>query len=212
LGLAIARYNLLLPVILFISASLMAALSALDVLPALTRGNWWIIFSTMFLAGSMVAAARSFVGLPVAVGALMAIALAFVGLGQYSLTYELLLVAVVIAVGCIDLPKWLRPPLDLSYGVYLYAFPVQQISTMLFTDFWPALMFSAVITFALALLSALFIEGPAMKLKGFDFTRLISTIWARANRNTAPNSTPHLPEAVNDGHQAVQAMESSIGR
>jgi peptidoglycan/LPS O-acetylase OafA/YrhL len=201
LALAVARYNLLLPVVVFVSASLIAALSVLDVLPAPAEGNWWINFSTLFFTGSMVAAARSFVGLPIAVGALIAVAAAFASLGQYSLMCQLLLVAVVIVVGCIRLPKWLRPPLDLSYGVYLYAFPVQQISTMLFADFWPALAFSAVITFALALLSALFVDRPALTLKDLDPTRLISSIWTRANRHTAPNSTPHVARAVNDGTQ-----------
>jgi peptidoglycan/LPS O-acetylase OafA/YrhL len=201
LGLAVARYNSLCPVIVFVSASLIAALSALGVLPALAEGNWWINFSILFVTGSMVAAAQSFVGLPLAVGVLIAVALAFVGLGQYLLMGQLLLVAVAIAVGCINLPKWLRPPLDLSYGVYLYAFPVQQISTMLFTDFWPALAFSTVITFALALLSALFIERPALKLKGLDPTRLISSIRAKANRHPAPNSTPNIAGAVNEGPQ-----------
>jgi peptidoglycan/LPS O-acetylase OafA/YrhL len=202
LGLAVARYNLLFPVIVFVSASLVAALSALGVLPALAEGNWWINFSILFFTGSMVAAARSFVGLPLAVGALIAVALAFVGLGQYSLMFQLLLVAVVIAVGSIGLPKWLRPPLDLSYGVYLYAFPVQQISTMLFTDFWPALAFSVVITFALALLSALFIERPALKLKGLDPTRLISAIRAKANRHAAANAAPGIGPSMHRRSQA----------
>jgi peptidoglycan/LPS O-acetylase OafA/YrhL len=78
LGLAVVRYNLLFPVIVFVSASLIAALSALGVLPELAEGNWWINFSTLFFTGSMVAAAQSFVGLPLAVGALIAVALAFV--------------------------------------------------------------------------------------------------------------------------------------
>src|SRR5262249_13302395 len=39
LGLAVARYNLLFPVIVFVSASLIAALSALSVLPALAEGK-----------------------------------------------------------------------------------------------------------------------------------------------------------------------------
>ena len=179
-------------------------------LPAFAQGNWWINFSILFFTGSMVAAARSFVGLPLAVGALIAVALAFVGLGQCLLMCLLLLVAVVIAVGCLNLPKWLRPPLDLSYGVYLYAFPVQQISTMLFTDFWAALAFSAVITFALALLSALFIERPALKLKGLDPTRLISSIRANANRHVAPNSTPLIAEAFDEPQPPVSRAKAGL--
>jgi hypothetical protein len=52
--------------------------------------------------------------------------------------------------------EWLQSPLDLSYGVHLYAFPVQQVSAMLFTNFWLVLAFSMVVTFALAMLSAAF--------------------------------------------------------
>jgi hypothetical protein len=37
--------------------------------------------------------------------------------------------------------EWLQSPLDLSYGVHLYAFPVQQVSAMLFTNFWLVLAF-----------------------------------------------------------------------
>jgi peptidoglycan/LPS O-acetylase OafA/YrhL len=62
-------------------------------------------------------------------------------------------------------PKRLRLPLDLSYGIYLYAFPIQQVSATLFTDFWRALAFSTIITLVLALMSALFIERYALQLK-----------------------------------------------
>ena len=109
-GLAVARYNLVVPMIVFASATLMAVLSAIGVLPALPVGNWWIIFSTLFLAGSMVAATQTFIRLPLSIGALAAVALALGGLGQQLLMWQLLLAAIVIAVGCIDLPKWLRLP------------------------------------------------------------------------------------------------------
>jgi peptidoglycan/LPS O-acetylase OafA/YrhL len=177
LGLAAARYNLVAPIVVFGSAALMAVLSAIGVLPALPVGNWWIIFSTLFLAGSMVAATQSIVRLPLSIGALIAVALALGGFGQQLLMWQLLLTAIVIAVGCVHLPKWLRLPLDLSYGVFLYAFPIQQVSTMLFTRFWLALAFSVVVTFTLALLSAVFIERPALKLKGINPAWLISPIW-----------------------------------
>ena len=176
-GLAAARYNLVVPIVVFASTILMAVLSAIGVLPALPLGNWWLIFSTLFLAGSMVAATQSFIRLPLSIGALAAVALAFGGLGQDLLMWHLLVAAIVIAVGCISLPKWLRPRLDLSYGVYLYAFPVQQVSTMLFNNFWLALAFSTVVTFALALFSAIFIERHALKLKGNSPALSISPVW-----------------------------------
>ena len=163
--LALARYNLVLPIIVFAGGCVITLLGTAGLLPVLPRNDFWVIFSILFLAGSAVVAAQSFVGLPVAIGALAAIALAFAGIGERLLAWLLLLTAIVVAVGSITLPKRLRLPLDLSYGLYLYAFPIQQLSATLFTDFWPALAFSAVITFALALISALFIERYALRLK-----------------------------------------------
>jgi hypothetical protein len=125
----------------------------------------------------MVAATQSIVRLPLSIGALTAVALALGGLGQQLLMWQLLVAAIVIAVGSIGLPKWAQPPLDLSYGVFLYAFPIQQVSTMLFNSFWPALAFSTVVTFALALFSAIFIERHALKLKGTSPALLISPVW-----------------------------------
>ena len=165
LCLAATRYNLALPIIVFAGAGVFTILGTAGLLPALPRSNFWVVFSTFFLVGSVVAGAKALVGLPVAIGALLALALAFAAIGEQVLAWQLLLTAVVIAVGCITIPKRLRLPLDLSYGIYLYAFPIQQVSATLFSDFWPALAFSAVITVALALLSALFVERYALRLK-----------------------------------------------
>ena len=122
--LAVARYNLALPVIAFAGGCVITVLGTAGFLPVLPRNEFWVIFSILFLAGSAVAAAKSFVGLPVAIGALAPVALAFAGVGEQLLAWLLLLTAIVIAIGSITLPKRLRPPLDLSYGLYLYAFPI----------------------------------------------------------------------------------------
>ena len=58
---------------------------------------------------------------------------------------------------------------DYSYGIYIYAFPVQQT----LVSFWPEMALPAyllstlVITVALAALSWHFVEKPALKLKPF---------------------------------------------
>lgn len=66
------------------------------------------------------------------------------------------------------LTRWRsEPPADLSYGVYLYGWPVQQASHALFpavgafTLFWPGL----VVTLVVAFLSWQFVEKPALALK-----------------------------------------------
>ncbi len=56
---------------------------------------------------------------------------------------------------------------DCSYGVYLYAFPVQQAVIARFADlgFWPTMLLAALLTWACAWLSWTFVESPALKFK-----------------------------------------------
>jgi peptidoglycan/LPS O-acetylase OafA/YrhL len=213
LCLAATRYNLALPIIVFAGAGVITMLGTAGLLPALPRNNFWVVFSTLFLAGSVVAGAKAMAGLLVAIGALAAVALAFAGIGEQILAWQLLLTAIVIAIGCITLPKRLRLPLDLSYGIYLYAFPVQQLSATLFTDFWPALVFSAVITFALALLSALFVERYALRLKN----RLAIPWFARrpaydaVTPGAAPAKIRYDAASPGDSAQVARALNNPHG-
>ena len=69
-------------------------------------------------------------------------------------------------------PKMRLPSIDhwgdISYGLYIYAFPVQQTIVYLLPQIKPMSMFmlSTVITVVLALLSWKLVEKPAMNLKG----------------------------------------------
>jgi peptidoglycan/LPS O-acetylase OafA/YrhL len=167
LCLALVRYNLVFPIVVFAGAVLFTALSLfVGFWATFPNDDFGLGFSTLFLAGCTLASIRSFLGLPIAIAIHVFVALMFLWIGQNFLSILLLLTAAVVFVGAIRLPKLLRLPLDLSYGIYIYAFPVQQLSNLLFSDFWIALTFSASATFALALLSALFIEKPALQLKG----------------------------------------------
>jgi len=56
-----------------------------------------------------------------------------------------------------------QPPVDISYGVYLYAFPVQQFIISQQIGFWPELGLSLAIATLLGLLSARLIEQPALR-------------------------------------------------
>jgi peptidoglycan/LPS O-acetylase OafA/YrhL len=123
------------------------------------------MFSTLFLVGSAIAALQTFSGLATAIGTVIVIAGGLALASEQLLGLLVLLAAIVVAIGCVTLPTWLRLPIDLSYGVYLYAFPMQQVSAMLFADFWMALAFSILTAFGLAWLSATFVERPALRLK-----------------------------------------------
>ena len=57
---------------------------------------------------------------------------------------------------------------DLSYGIYIYAFPVQQTFIWLYKDslsWWPLLAVSAAVTVSLAFLSWHLVENPALQFK-----------------------------------------------
>ena len=57
---------------------------------------------------------------------------------------------------------------DISYGVYLWAFPIQQIviaHLFGFVGFWVSMLLAAIVTAALALASWHFVERPALRLR-----------------------------------------------
>ncbi|KAF2389681.1 acyltransferase family protein [Pseudomonas frederiksbergensis] len=85
-----------------------------------------------------------------------------------------------ISLGLLYVDKTIRGRFDISYGIYLYAFPVQQLiinKTQL--GFFPSMAVSALIVVGLATLSWLIIEQPALAL---------------AHRNTPRKSAP-APQA-----------------
>lgn len=62
-------------------------------------------------------------------------------------------------------PAWIARN-DVSYGVYIYAWPVQQLVELLGPtagQLWPSIVLSAVITAGLGTLSWLFVERPVMR-------------------------------------------------
>ena len=168
--LAVCKYRMEPLIILFVTVAIIFALVELGVLPPfrdLLSGKlqFWLLFSIMFLTGSAIAAVQLAAGLPIALGFVVFTAVLSALTGSQSFAIELLLVVVVVALGSLPAPNWLQPPLDISYGTYLYAWPVQQVSALYFNSFWSALVFSLSLTFVLATLSAIFIERPALRLK-----------------------------------------------
>ena len=126
---------------------------------------FWLKFGAMFLAGCLIATIQLLKSLRVGVAVVVGLSCLFAILGNVLLTWYLLLAASFILIGAIGLPPSLRLPLDLSYGIYIYAWPIQQLSAMITSNFWIALLFSTLFTLLLALLSTLFIELPAQRFK-----------------------------------------------
>lgn len=80
------------------------------------------------------------------------------------------MVLVAIAPSCvllndIRLPSWTAPRLDISFGVYLYAFPLQQLTAGLFPEYWSTGLIAFVITIAAGAISAALIEQPMLRVR-----------------------------------------------
>jgi len=78
--------------------------------------------------------------------------------------YLVLLVAIHPKLNLPSLDRWG----DISFGIYIYAFPVQQALAYMLSPIGPIRMFvfSAAITIFLAIVSWKLVEQPALKLKG----------------------------------------------
>ena len=126
-------------------------------------------FGLMFFAGAMIyqyrqriRVSRLWVGIAVA-----AIAGATF-LPNYRIVAALPIAYVLLSVGAIIKHERLRLRNDISYGVYIYAFPMQQVlatfGAYVLGVPWFAVL-SAVVTFPLAVASWFLIEKPAMRLR-----------------------------------------------
>ena len=91
---------------------------------------------------------------------------------------------------------------DMSYGIYIYAFPVQQTFIWLYKDslgFWQLLAASAAVTVVLAFLSWHLVENPALRFKP-------------KRRRTAPQiAEAGSPYQVDPAPLVMQAMVQVLG-
>jgi peptidoglycan/LPS O-acetylase OafA/YrhL len=152
---------------------LAAVLAAL--LPPMTFPGAWTIqqavarFAMMFAAGALlnqfkdvIPARWSLVGLSLAIVAAASLMPDYRVIGALPLAYA------IIVSGSMIHSKYLRLRTDLSYGVYIYAFPMQQFLIVCGVGGLAPLLFFPVATLAtlpLAALSWFLVEKPALSLK-----------------------------------------------
>jgi peptidoglycan/LPS O-acetylase OafA/YrhL len=135
-------------------------------------GMYLSLFGTFFFAGSCLYLFRNWIRLSVVVVLLLALAtwvapdpLTTMGALWLLLPYAMLVFAY-------RAPVWLRrfgTRRDLSYGIYIYAFPVQQTVSLFATTagmgWLPAFIISSLLTIALAALSWHYVERRALRWK-----------------------------------------------
>lgn len=119
-------------------------------------------FAVVFLAGALFALIERIHGIPAALLVTMGLA-AMAAITSPAVAMLPAIALAAILLGRMQSPAWLRPPIDISYGVYLYAFPVQQLIASYGLPFAASLLISLFATLALAATSALLIEQPALR-------------------------------------------------
>lgn len=126
--------------------------------------------AAMFCAGAMlkVYPIRKFKIIPTAIYAGVVIALLM--WEWYFYAFMLVVPVASVYIGLASWPYLRRAGRfgDFSYGIYIYAFPVQQIGVLWFgkdQPYLPMLAFSIVLTGVLAVLSWHFVEAPALRMK-----------------------------------------------
>ncbi|WP_431235733.1 acyltransferase family protein [Mycolicibacterium psychrotolerans] len=139
-------------------------------------------FAVMFLAGALLFQVRKAIPARwslVALSVVIVLAASFLPNYRWVAAFPLAY-ALVVSGALIHNPR-LRLRNDLSYGVYIYAFPIQQILVICGLAFLAPPVFAviaAAITLPLAALSWYLVEKPAMSLKG------------RLGRRSPPTATP----------------------
>ncbi|MFT3761085.1 MAG: acyltransferase [Pseudoxanthomonas sp.] len=129
----------------------------------------WVDVTAYFMAGALVWKHRDEVLLSHwGIIASIALCMLFHGTEKFHIAFFFALVYTTFYAGFARLPGWLHiSKRDLSYGVYLYGWPVQQVLVQLFPG--PNALFntfaSSAIVLVLAAMSWHFVEKPALSLK-----------------------------------------------
>jgi peptidoglycan/LPS O-acetylase OafA/YrhL len=148
-------------------------------------------FAVMFLAGALVHQFRNVIPARWSlVGVSVVIVLAAGLLPNYRLIAAVPLAYAIIVSGALIHDKRFRLRTDLSYGVYIYAFPIQQLLVICGLGSMNPIAFmtiSALATLPIAALSWIVVEKPAMTLK------------SRLKRSRAAPAGEHQPAQTVSG-------------
>jgi peptidoglycan/LPS O-acetylase OafA/YrhL len=121
-------------------------------------------FAFLFASGAVVAVLASMFSLRLALLSAVLVDLALWSLHRDQTAYHLIFVIASILIGELPCPSFLRVRVDISYGFYLFACPIQQAVLLMGIGFAASFMVAALFTFSAAILSAVFVERPLLGL------------------------------------------------
>lgn len=125
--------------------------------------NYLALFGIAFAGGalmSMTQASWYALRLYLAIAALVLLTV-LQGRPEMQVLGTLSLAVLTVIVGVSFQEKWINGKFDISYGIYIYAFPIQQLVINLITqNFWLSMVIASLFTFFVAYLSYRFVEKP----------------------------------------------------
>ena len=174
-----------------------------------------LVLVAAFLLGSLLFACRARLRLSWAIPAAIGVVWVLCWKSGWSTATVVLLLSTTVLVFAFRTPPSLRrltAPGDVSYGIYVYAFPVQQsVAALWGPDLKPGVMFviALPVTYALALLSWRLIERPALRRKRYGVAGIASSV----ARSPSANGTVALqPSASAAADASRHDRSTSPGR
>ncbi len=119
---------------------------------------------SVFIAGVAIAGIETLWGRWRAIVIVMLAAIVIVLTGLKSSAASIFLTVATVSVGSLSVGERYRMPMDISYGFYLYAFPLQQFAVGLGLSFYASFAIALIATVVAATASAALLEQPALKL------------------------------------------------
>jgi peptidoglycan/LPS O-acetylase OafA/YrhL len=128
-------------------------------------GERGLICAILFASGAGVALLERWLTKAIAIACFLSIALLLLWCGHKE-TFVLVVIApVCVILNDLPLPRWTAPKLDISFGVYLYALPIQHLTASLPLSFWSKGIIGFALTLVAGTLSALLVEQPMLRLR-----------------------------------------------
>jgi peptidoglycan/LPS O-acetylase OafA/YrhL len=174
----------------------------LDLKQKIAPGAAWLVLEAvtarllvMFLAGALLYQLRNVIPARWSLVAMsVVIVLAAMLMPNYRLVGAIPLAYAIIVSGALIHNERLRLRTDLSYGVYIYASPMQQLLVICGLGSIPLVfaVVAAIATLPLAALSWFLVEKPAMSLKSRVTRRSIAPAKHEGRANDGPQGQPDL--------------------
>ncbi len=119
----------------------------------------------LFGSGVAIALLQSQLTKSGAIACLLSVSLVMLACGHRE-TFVLVAVApICVLLNDVPLPRWTAPRLDISFGVYLYALPIQHLTKTLPYSFLEKGLMAFALTLAAGALSTVLIEQPMLRIR-----------------------------------------------